>query len=324
MRGPVAVALGTLLLCVFPLCWTQPSKAHELDSATLVLKEVAPGRFDNRFQATSRSLQALQEPVVFPEPCRVDGAQLDCGSTGLVGALEFPWLEGSQRHVMLDIEWRDGSRLLRIVTASAPSITVYGAAESGWKALAPIVVDYTWLGVEHILAGFDHLFFVIALAVLVRKRGPLIATITAFTVAHSLTLASTALGMLTVPIAPVEATIALSIVLLCAECLRPGQSLTRRAPWAVAFAFGLLHGLGFASALLDIGLPEKHVPAALLCFNVGVELGQLAVVGLIVALRVLATRVGLRSPGLTRGLIYAMGGVSAFWSLERIGAILSG
>src|SRR5204863_3481547 len=122
--------------------------------------------------------------------------------------------------------------------------------------------DYVRLGVEHILTGYDHLLFVVALTLLVRKRRPLVATITAFTVAHSITLASTVLGLVSVPSAPVEATIALSIVLVCAECLRPGDSLTRRAPWLVAFSFGLLHGMGFASALAEIGLPEKHIPAA--------------------------------------------------------------
>jgi hydrogenase/urease accessory protein HupE len=212
---------------------------------------------------------------------------------------------------------------LRIVTASAPALTVYGVPATGILALKPIVLDYAGLGVEHILTGFDHLMFVLALALLVQGRRRLIATVTAFTVAHSLTLACTALGVLSVPAVPVEASIALSIVLVCAECLRPGASLTRRAPWLVAFAFGLLHGLGFASALLEIGLPEQHLPAALFSFNLGVELGQLAVIAGVFALRALALRFALPRAKLVRALIYAMGGMAAFWSLERIAAVLT-
>jgi hypothetical protein len=135
----------------------------------------------------------------------------------------------------------------------------------------------------------------------------------------------TVLGLVRVPSPPVEASIALSIVLVCAECLRTADSLARRAPWAVAFAFGLLHGLGFASALLDVGVPEQHVPAALLCFNVGVEIGQLAVIAAVIVAvlgaRRLVARLAIERPWWRRGLIYAMGSVAAFWSLERIAAV---
>ena len=164
----------------------------------------------------------------------------------------------------------------------------------------------------------------IALTILARRRGPLLATVTAFTVAHSLTLAATALELVEVPSAPVEALIALSIVLVCAECLSPADSLTRRAPWLVAFAFGLLHGLGFASALLEVGLPERHLPSALLSFNVGVELGQLAVIAIILAVRAAAERGKLARPWALRGLVYAMGSVAAFWTLDRVMAVFQG
>ena len=155
------------------------------------------------------------------------------------------------------------------------------------------------------MTGFDHLLFVVALTLLVRKRRPLVITITAFTVAHSLTLAGTVLGLIAVPAAPVEAAIALSIVLVCGECLRPmdADSLARRAPWLIAFAFGLLHGLGFASALMEIGLPEQHIPAALACFNLGVELGQLVVIAVVLGIRALATRLRFAHPPLVRGTI---------------------
>jgi hydrogenase/urease accessory protein HupE len=202
-------------------------------------------------------------------------------------------------------------------------VRVYGVPASGLRVLLPIAVDYTSLGVEHILTGFDHLLFVVALTLLVRRGRRLLATITAFTLAHSVSLALTVLGLVHVPSPPVEASIALSIVLVCAECLRPGDSLTRRAPWAVAFAFGLLHGLGFASALLDLGVPERHLPTALLCFNVGVELGQLAIIAVVVGLRRLAGWLRLDRAWMRSGVIYAMGGLAAFWSIDRIGALFA-
>jgi hydrogenase/urease accessory protein HupE len=297
--------------------------AHELDSASLSLTEVASGRFLVRWRASSRTLQEdLGAAAVFPAACQLREAYLECGSAGLVGSIDFPWIEGTAARVVVDVEWRDGTRLLRVVTPSSPSVRVYGVPAHGLRALAPIAADYTLLGVEHILTGFDHLLFVVALALLVRRRAPLLATITAFTVAHSVSLAVTVLGLVHAPSPPVEASIALSIVLVCAECLRSRDSLAQRAPWAVAFAFGLLHGLGFASALLDLGVPEQHVPAALLCFNVGVELGQLGILAAVAGLRLLAVRLRVQRPWMRSGIIYAMGSVAAFWSLDRIGALL--
>jgi len=327
--APVPAWAAILLGLGIALAGPRAARAHPIDAASLTLTEVQHGRFVVHFQAGSGTLrrQITTTFAVFPAPCRLEGAgepaYLECGSSGLVGAIQFPWLEGTMTRLMVEIEWQGGARLLRIVTASARTLTVYGGA-GGLASLKPVVADYTRLGVEHILTGFDHLLFVVALTLLVRRRRTLVTTITAFTVAHSLTLASTVLGLVSVPPAPVEATIALSIVLVCAECLRgdqPGESLTRRAPWVVAFAFGLLHGLGFASALIEIGLPEKHIAAALLCFNVGVELGQLAVIGAVLAVRAAAVRLDLRSAWLARGIIYAMGATAAFWSLDRVAAV---
>jgi hydrogenase/urease accessory protein HupE len=311
-----------LLLVGLSLVGARPARAHPIDAAALTLTEIEPGRFVMHFQAGSGTLQRqlAAAPALFPKPCQLAGASLTCGPGGLVGTLQFPWLEGTLTRLMVEIEWLGGARLQRIATASARTFTVYGGA-GGLGVLKAVVADYTRLGVEHILTGFDHLLFVVALTLLVRKRRSLVLTITAFTVAHSLSLAATVFGLVSVPAAPVEATIALSIVLVCAECLRPGDSVTRRAPWLVAFAFGLLHGLGFASALLDIGLPGTHVPAALLCFNVGVELGQLAVIGVVLAVRALATRLPVGRAGLARAAIYAMGATAAFWSLDRVAAV---
>ena len=322
---PRAFQLVPLLLAAGVLA-TTVAHGHELNSTSLSLTEVEDGRFLVRWQAGPSTLEVVQAtPALFPSPCGLQGSYLACGRSGLVGTITFPWLKGSETHVMVVIEWRSGTRLLRVVTGSSPSLTVYGIpASAGLRSLAPIVVDYTRLGIEHILTGYDHLLFVIALSMLVRGGRRLLASITAFTVAHSLTLACAVFGWLRLPSPPVEATIALSIVLVCGECLRPTDSLARRAPWVVTFVFGLLHGLGFASSLLAIGLPETHVPAALLFFNVGVEMGQLGVIALVIELRLMATRLRLRPEMVRRGVVYAMGGTAGYWSIERILAALMG
>ena len=308
-----------LLLWACALAATRPALAHDLNSAYLSLREVEDGRFLVHFRASSSSLEEeLAAPAVFPSSCRFAKPYLDCGTVGLVGTLEFPWLKGAETSLLIEIEWRAGQRLLRMLKGSAASLVVYGIPDHvGLARLKPIVLDYTRLGIEHILTGFDHLLFVIALALLVRKRRLLVASITAFTIAHSLTLACAVLGLLSLAAPPVEAAIALSIVLVCGECLRTKDSLAHRAPWLVAFAFGLLHGLGFASALLAVGLPDKHIPMALLFFNVGVEVGQLGVLGLMLALRLLLAPMRL-SPRLGRALVYAMGATAAYWSIGRI------
>jgi hydrogenase/urease accessory protein HupE len=318
-RAKVTVGLCAAAL----LLAASAARAHDPEGASLSLRELDGGRFLVRWYAGSQTLQEdLASAVVFPAPCRLQGAELACGTAGLVGTLDFPWIEGTLARVVVDVDWRDGTRLLRVASATSPGVRVYGARAVGWRALAPIVVDYTRFGVEHILTGFDHLLFVVALALLVRRRAALVATITAFTAAHSLSLAVTVLGLVHVPSAPVEASIALSIVLVCAECLHDRPSLARRAPWVVAFAFGLLHGLGFASALLDLGVPEGHVPAALLCFNVGVEIGQLAVIALVLGLRRLVARLHVERAWMRPGLVYAMGGLAAYWSIDRALAVL--
>jgi hydrogenase/urease accessory protein HupE len=322
MMRSLARWLSLVLLVAAVLGVSRQARSHTLDTATLTLAESAPGRFVVRFRATSPTLQELSTPALFPASCTRSGELLDCGTAGLVGALEFPWLHGTSTRLLVDIAWLDGTRLSRVIDPSSPSLIVYGIpADAGLRALAPVAIDYTVLGIEHIWTGFDHLLFVVALTLLVRRPKLLLATITAFTVAHSVTLAATVLGLVSLPSAPVEATIALSIVLVCAECLRPEGSLTRRAPWAVAFAFGLLHGFGFASVLLEIGLPEKHVPMALLFFNVGVEFGQLAIIALVIALRLLAGRLNVRKPWLTPSIVYAMGSLAAFWTIDRVRAV---
>jgi hydrogenase/urease accessory protein HupE len=193
----------------------------------------------------------------------------------------------------------------------------------GPRSSFSVGAEYLLLGFDHILAGVDHLVFVLGLTLIVGGGWRLVKTITAFTVAHSITLALSTLGHVRVSHAPVEAAIALSIVFLARELLlmRRGQpGLTSRAPWLVAFAFGLLHGLGFAGALREIGLPQGDIPLALLAFNIGVEAGQLAFVAVVLALLAIGRRISSDTLPKWLGQVpaYAIGTVAAFWTLERI------
>lgn len=325
MKTKKRAAFWALFLVVFCISFGEHTAvAHSLDSATLTLKEVSAGRFAVHWQAASSALMQQSQPAVFPRPCLLASGELNCGRSGLAGTIEFPWLADSDTRVLVQIDWMSGARFMRLADRRRPTISVYSSTHhNAWQRVKPIVSDYTRLGVEHIFTGYDHLLFVLALTLLVRQGRRLFATITAFTIAHSVTLACAALGWLHLPAAVVEAEIALSIVLVCAECLRPPGSLTQQSPWLVSFLFGLLHGLGFASALLEIGLPKDHVPLALLFFNVGVELGQLIVIGLLLGLGYAAVRFIKRSLCCKRGLVYAMGTLAAFWSIERAVALFS-
>ncbi len=239
---------------------------------------------------------------------------------GVVGQeIGIDGLSGGVSDVIVRLERLDGTSQLERLLPESPQFTVKapaGTAEVAWS--------YLLLGVEHILGGVDHLLFVLALLLIVRGGKRILITVTAFTAAHSITLVAATLGWVHVPGPPVEAMIALSIVFVASEIVhglqgKPG--LTARAPWVVAFSFGLLHGFGFAGALAEVGLPEKAIPVALLTFNVGVELGQLIFVAIVLAVRALFVRVRLRGPAWTPYFLpYAIGSVAMFWVIERVGA----
>jgi hydrogenase/urease accessory protein HupE len=186
---------------------------------------------------------------------------------------------------------------------------------------------YLHLGVEHILLGIDHLLFVLALLLLVEGRRRLVGTVTAFTVAHSITLAAATLGLVYIPQQPVEAIIALSILFVAAEivhCHQGQPGLTERRPWVVAFVFGLLHGLGFAGALREIGLPEQSIPLALLFFNLGVEVGQLLFIAVAGAIGAILHRLVVAWPAWVWQLpAYGIGTIAAYWTLERLAGFWS-
>ena len=245
----------------------------------------------------------------------------EAGLRGGVVAVEG--LAGTITDVLLQVTLADGTRISRLLTAASPSAVVGGSGG------APVLAHLR-LGVEHLLFGYDHILFVVALMFFLPSRpgrarvAKLVKTVTAFTVAHSVTLGVSALGWLQMPQAPVEAVIALSILFLAVEKLRGAQgTLTANHTWVVAFAFGLLHGFGFAGALANIGLPRENVLAALFLFNVGVELGQLAVVAAGLALVWLLTVARVPLPKhLVQAPLYAIGALSAYWFVVRTAAIV--
>ena len=236
-------------------------------------------------------------------------------------AIAFSNLSAARIDVLVRLERADGSVQLGRVLPLDPRFVVTASPDA-----FEVVQTYTVLGIEHILTGFDHLLFVLALVILVKGVRRLIATVTAFTVAHSLTLVAATLGWVHVPGPPVEAAIALSIMFVAAEIVHSRQGmngLTERFPWIVAFTFGLLHGFGFASALSEGGLPQTAIPVALLFFNVGVEIGQLLFIAFVFAAIALARqalrRFAMPQPAWSwRVSPYAIGSVAAFWAIQRI------
>jgi hypothetical protein len=321
------VAIAALLLVT-----AGAVRAHELRPAYLELRQTGPDTHDVLWRVPARGTLRLGLYVHLPEQCRELSARgavvageafverwgVACPG-GLAGrTITIDGLRSTMTDVLVRLEDLDGGSQMARILPSNPTLVV--AADPGaWQVMA----TYLPLGVEHILCGVDHLLFVLALLLLVRGWRRVVGTITAFTLAHTLTLAAATLGWVTVPTQPVEATIALSIVFVATEIVRGSQGhpgLTARWPWVVAFTFGLLHGFGFAGALHEIGLPQRWIPLALLCFNAGVELGQLAFVVGIVALRAaLRTVVPTVAPErMERAAAYVIGTVAMYWVIERV------
>ncbi len=322
----LALALAAATVC-----------AHSFDPALLDLREREAGRFDVVWKspiATRPGLGPTPQPVLPPhcrrvgeitapadEPEGLTVSHLDCGPAGLRGArIAVEGLAGSHVDVLLRIRWSDGDVTTGVVRGGDETFDVPGVA--GGLPVGTVLRRYGALGVEHILGGPDHLLFVLALVLLVPGWRQLALTITAFTVAHSLSLALAVLGVVHLASPPVEALIAASIVPVALEALRPAgaaPTLLGRAPWLAAFAFGLLHGLGFAGALAELGLPPDHLVGALAAFNVGVEVGQLAVVAVVL----LPVRWLRRQPRWARAVpAYVVATIAVAWTIERVGACL--
>jgi hydrogenase/urease accessory protein HupE len=314
------------------------AQAHEARPAYLELREIAPGQFSVLWRTpvlAGRRLpivlqlpgtaQNLKEPIEQQlADSIVERRSIVAGPDGLAGArIEFPGLQLTITDVLVRVEMLDGRKWTTIARPSQPWVEI-AAAQSQLQ----VAGDYLRLGIEHILYGIDHLLFILALLLLVKGTRRLVATVTAFTVAHSLTLAAATLGFVHVPQAPIEAIVALSIVFVACEIVhsrqgRPG--LTERWPWLVAFVFGLLHGFGFASALSEVGLPQNAIPVALLFFNLGVEAGQLLFIAVVLVvitmLRRFARGAALSPPPWAwRVPPYAIGSVAMFWLIQRVAA----
>ena len=310
-----------------------PAFAHEVRPAYLEIHEAGAGRFGVLWKVPARGEMRLSLSVRLPARCSASEAisrtdaggaiterwQSDCGGDLVGETITIEGLDATLTDALARFERADGTTQVARLTPAAPSFVVDSAPHT-----LDVAATYVWLGIEHIWLGIDHLLFLLCLLILVPERRRLIGTITAFTVAHSITLAAATLGVVRLSQAPVEAIIALSIVFVASEIAhewqgRPG--LTRRWPWLVAFAFGLLHGFGFAGALREVGLPEQAIPLALLCFNLGVETGQLAFVLAVLPLLQWGRRREKSMPRWAWRLpVYGIGSLAAFWTLERIAA----
>jgi len=314
------------------------ARAHEARPAYLEIKETSPNQFSVLWRTPV--LAGMRLPVVLTMPGDVKNLKepvvqeladsllerrwIDGGANGLVGKrIEFRGLQVTITDVLVRVELLDGRAWTTISHPSQPWFELAGAPSKLHVAGA-----YLRLGVEHIWGGIDHLLFILALMLLVKGTRRLVATVTAFTIAHSITLAGATLGFVHVSQQPVEACIALSIVFVATEIVHARQcrqSLTERWPWIVAFTFGLLHGFGFAGALREVGLPQTAIPVALLFFNVGVEVGQLLFIAAILSVmalgRWLIRRAAIPQPAWAwRVAPYSIGGVAAFWVIHRIAA----
>ena len=313
--------LPAALLFVAAALPPAPARAHEMTMAEMEVRETAPGEFIWQWSAGNDKRPMGTDLVPrWPDACVTGPSALHCGSGGLKGLMSVEGVGKRYSAALVKVVWLDGQSRVYTFTSAQPTAQLYGSADDR-RGRGEIARAYTILGVEHILSGIDHLLFVAGLLFLVGFRRRLIGTISAFTLAHSLTLAISAFGWITLRSAPVEATIAMSIVLVASEALRERDTLARRLPALVSFLFGLVHGLGFAGALKDIGLPQRHLPLALLCFNLGVEIGQLLMV--LAAFAVVRLPISQRWLGRARRpALYGIGALAAYWSWLRIAAIV--
>lgn len=321
-----------LFLVVLLLGFSGSGSAHEMRPGYLEIQESAADNYEVLWKVPARGanerfglyLEFADDVETLGEP--VDGFRAGAHIQrmrikrvgGLTGTtITIQGLDKTYTDVLLRLQRMNGSQLTHRLTPESPSYEIE-ANPGPWS----VAWTYFVLGVEHILLGIDHLLFVLALLLVVKGWRKLVGTITAFTLAHSITLVLATLGLVHVPGPPVEAIIALSIVFVASEIIhsrqgRPG--LTERWPWIVAFTFGLLHGFGFAGALSEVGLPQTSIPVALLTFNVGVEVGQLIFVLSMLVLYGLVRRFKISPPEWAWKILpYAIGSIAAFWMIERV------
>lgn len=333
--GPIFVLFVLLISWVGVLALATSAFGHALEPGYLELRQLDEERYAVVWKIPEIESRPMNISALLPENCDErrptnpvwEGSAFvarwttQCMGGVAGGSIRIEGLERTRTDVLVRMEFADGRNDARRLTPGNASFTI-----PRQPSHLDVVRTYLLLGFEHILSGLDHLMFVLALLLLVKGKRRLVATVTAFTLAHSLTLAAATLGLVHVSGPPVEATIALSIMFVASEILhghRGKTGLTARAPWIVAFVFGLLHGLGFAGALAEIGLPQAAIPTALLFFNVGVEFGQLFFIACVLSALWLAKRL---APSIDWTEIswaraippYVIGSLAAFWTFQRL------
>jgi hydrogenase/urease accessory protein HupE len=314
------------------------AQAHDSRPAYLELNQTAPSRYEVLWRTPISAGMHLPVVLKFPNDTRnitapslkeftgllLERRWIDAGKNGLASKrIEFVGLQATITDVLVRVQSLDGTHTTTLVHPSQPWFEIPSS-----RGIDGVAAAYLMHGFEHIMFGTDHLLFVLGLMLMVRHRWMLLKTITAFTLAHSITLAAATLGYVHVPAPPLEAGIALSIMFVGVEVLRSWQgetSLTLRRPWLVAFAFGLVHGLGFASGLISLGLPRGDIPVALLMFNIGVEAGQLSFVAFVLLLVRCFNLLKIHWLEPARMVpAYLVGSVGAFWTIDRIAAMIGG
>jgi len=331
-----AIDLAVSVLVAFAV-FLPSAQAHESRPAYLEIKETAPGQYSVLWRTPVLAGMRLPLVLKMPDGVRdlktpvvqeltdslVERRWIDAGLEGLAGKrIEIAGLPYTITDALVRVELLDGRTMQSIARPSQPWVEI-AASQTRWEVMGTYIVE----GIRHILFGADHLLFVLGLLLIVGNRWMLVKTVTAFTVAHSITLAIATLGYADAPALPLNAAIALSILFLGPEIVRVWRgetSFTIRHPWVVAFAFGLLHGFGFATALTSAGLPRQELPLALLSFNVGVELGQLGFVLLILAMERAFRVLEVRWPRWVQALPgYTVGTLGAFWTIQRVALLIA-
>ena len=337
MRSPAGPILALTAFLVGALGFVAASQGHALQPGYLELRLLDKDLYAVVWKIPATGARPMAIAAQLPESCepRTPGLPIWDGGAYVArwtancpgglegGAIRIGGLDRTSTDVLVRFDFADGVSEARRLTAGDPSFTV-----PSQPGRLEVVRTYFLFGVEHILLGIDHLLFVLALLLLVQGLRRVIVTVTAFTLAHSLTLAGATLGLVHLPGPPIEAAIALSIVFVAAEIIhgrRGKPGLTERYPWVVAFTFGLLHGFGFAGALAEVGLPQESIPIALLFFNLGVEIGQLLFIASVFALvalaRQTARRIDVPRPAWAWAVPpYAIGSLAVFWVLQRTAA----
>jgi hydrogenase/urease accessory protein HupE len=324
-----------LLLCLAALV-SPSASAHPLAPALLEVEELADGTANVLWKTSNLRLPGASVFPRLPSNCsmasqprgteRSDSIttrwKVDCRPTGLVGqAIGVEGLGTAKTDALVRVKLADGRVVRGVLRAEEPDFTIPER-----ETALQIGGAYLRMGFDHILSGADHLLFVLGLLLLVRGLRPLVLTITAFTLGHSITLSLAALGLTNLPSSLIEVVIALTILVLALELVREEgarESRMRRRPWVMSAVFGLLHGLGFASALREIGLPEHEIPFSLLSFNIGIELGQLFFVfGVLALRRLLSGRLHAVPAWISHVPAYAIGSLSMFWIFQRVAVLL--